>query len=102
VRDYFYAYRNSQDIVYRLKPDEVGVMTEVMHVVEERMGYLYRKSQDLPADMGIPFGRNLKLQYHRGEHDRDSYKDDLCAIAQAAEVALSVINKNIGRRTGRA
>ncbi len=61
VRDYFDAYRKSQDIAYKLEQDEVGVVTEAMHVVEERMGYLYRKSQDLSADMGTPFGRNVKL-----------------------------------------
>jgi hypothetical protein len=99
VRDYFDAYRKNQEVSYRLTQDEVGVVTGAMHVVEERMGYLYRKSQDVSADKGPPFGRNIKLQYEGGEHDRRSFKDDFVAMAEAAEAARDVIGKKAGPRT---
>jgi hypothetical protein len=98
VRDYFDAYCKSQEIAYKLRQNEVGAVTEAMHIVEERMGYLYRKSQDLSADMGAPFGRNIKLQYERGEHDRESFKEDFLAMANAAKAALLVIDRDIGLR----
>jgi hypothetical protein len=94
-----------------LHPDEVESLTGAMHVFEERMGYIVRKSQvqkrrpaqgdeatseptlpDLLADLGPPIGRNIRLDFD-DDDQREDVIDDLKALTKAARVAREAINR---------
>src|ERR1700731_1840569 len=85
--DYFDAFRNSQDIIGMLDNDEVELLTATMHILQERMGYLYRRTQeasddgktaDILPELGSAIGRNIRIVFkkydaQKNENDRRDF-----------------------------
>ena len=62
VRDYFDAFRRAPDILGMLDNEEVETLTATMHIVEEHMGYIYRRAQEASTtEKRLTYCRNLML-----------------------------------------
>ena len=86
VRDYFDAFRRGQDILGMLDNEEVELLTATMHIVEERMGYIYRRAQEASEDrksadvlpeLGASIGRNIRIVFKKydTEQEKDTRQD---------------------------
>jgi hypothetical protein len=112
VRDYFETYRQNRDLIGMLDETEAELLTATMHIMEERMGYIVRKSErqqsvkhygdavlgsskaDILPDLGPPIGQNIRLDYD-SDDERADLQSDLYPILEAARAAREAINKNL-------
>ena len=107
VRDYFETYRQNKDLNGMLNEREVELLTATMRILEERMGYIVRKSAmrnkngpsassqpDILPNLGPPIGQNIRIDYEN-DAEREDLRSDLEPISQAAREALGAIAANL-------
>jgi len=94
THDYFVSYRGNRNEVGLLDEDEAELLTAVVYIYQERLGYVLRRASDLSPDTGGPVGRNIEYEFENQDR-RDELIGNLTPILEAAEPARAAISERI-------
>jgi hypothetical protein len=94
AHDYFVSYRGNRNEIGLLDEEEAELLTAVVYIYQERLGYVLRRASDLSPDTGGPVGRNIEYPFENQDR-REELIGNLTPILKAAEPAHAAISRRI-------